>query len=163
MRWSGRPAATRTTSSAIAAQLAQPDAGKFDPRLRVVLDQLSEALAVFGATRYGRAHPLDATALDSAFEALPAATLAPAQREIVRVEVRDPHVLRQLDERGHVRKLADMEADIIRFALTYYRGQMSEAARKLGIGRSTLYRKMKELGLQEEADMGGEGSDSAAA
>jgi DNA-binding NtrC family response regulator len=94
---------------------------------------------------------------------LPATSLAPAQREIVRVEVRDPHVLRQLDERGHVRKLADMEADIIRFALTYYRGQMSEAARKLGIGRSTLYRKMKELGLQEEADAASAGSDSAAA
>jgi transcriptional regulator of acetoin/glycerol metabolism len=28
---------------------------------------------------------------------------------------------------------------------------MSEVARKLGIGRSTLYRKMKELGLEEAA------------
>jgi DNA-binding NtrC family response regulator len=94
---------------------------------------------------------------------LPAASLAPTQREIVRVEVRDPHVLRQLDERGHVRKLAEMEADIIRFALTYYRGQMSEAARKLGIGRSTLYRKMKELGLQEDAAETLADKDSAAA
>jgi DNA-binding NtrC family response regulator len=94
---------------------------------------------------------------------LPAATLAPTPREIVRVEVRDPHVLRQLDEHGHVRKLDEMEADIIRFALTYYRGQMSEVARKLGIGRSTLYRKMKELGLHEEASEIGTSSDSAAA
>jgi DNA-binding NtrC family response regulator len=42
-----------------------------------------------------------------------------------------------------------MEAELIRFALAYYRGQMSEVARKLGIGRSTLYRKMKDLGVQE--------------
>ena len=50
---------------------------------------------------------------------------------------------------GHVRKLEDVEADMIRLALNRYRGQMSEVARKLGIGRSTLYRKMRELGLEE--------------
>ena len=52
-------------------------------------------------------------------------------------------------EGGHIRKLEDVEADMIRLALHRYRGQMSEVARKLGIGRSTLYRKMKELGLEE--------------
>ena len=46
---------------------------------------------------------------------------------------------------------------MIRFATTHYRGQMSEMARKLGIGRSTLYRKMKEYGLfGEDAPEGGE-------
>ena len=50
---------------------------------------------------------------------------------------------------GHVRRLEDVEADMIRLALNRYRGQMSEVARKLGIGRSTLYRKMKDLGLEE--------------
>ena len=50
---------------------------------------------------------------------------------------------------GHIRKLEDVEADMIRLALHRYRGQMSEVARKLGIGRSTLYRKMKDLGLEE--------------
>jgi DNA-binding NtrC family response regulator len=50
---------------------------------------------------------------------------------------------------GHVRRLEDVEADMIRLALHRYRGQMSEVARKLGIGRSTLYRKMKDLGLEE--------------
>jgi DNA-binding NtrC family response regulator len=52
---------------------------------------------------------------------------------------------------GHIRKLEDVEADMIRLALHRYRGQMSEVARKLGIGRSTLYRKMKDFGLEEEA------------
>ncbi len=71
------------------------------------------------------------------------------QREIVRIEVRDPNVLRLLDENGDVRRLERLEEETIRFALTHYRGQMSEMARKLGIGRSTLYRKMKDYGLEE--------------
>jgi DNA-binding NtrC family response regulator len=50
---------------------------------------------------------------------------------------------------GHIRKLEEVEADMIRLALQRYRGQMSEVARKLGIGRSTLYRKMKDIGLTE--------------
>jgi DNA-binding NtrC family response regulator len=50
---------------------------------------------------------------------------------------------------GDVRPLADVEADVIRFAITHYRGQMSEVARKLQIGRSTLYRKLDDLGLED--------------
>ncbi|MDH3740810.1 MAG: sigma-54 dependent transcriptional regulator [Hyphomicrobiales bacterium] len=49
---------------------------------------------------------------------------------------------------GHIRRLDDVEADMIRLALNRYRGQMSQVARKLGIGRSTLYRKMRDLGLE---------------
>jgi DNA-binding NtrC family response regulator len=76
--------------------------------------------------------------------------LPPApQKEIVRIEMRDPNVLRLLDENGNVRRLEDMEAETIRFALVHYRGQMSEMARRLGIGRSTLYRKMKDHGLND--------------
>ena len=52
---------------------------------------------------------------------------------------------------GHIRKLEEVEADMIRLALNRYRGQMSEVARKLGIGRSTLYRKMRDMGLDEAA------------
>src|SRR5579875_1515674 len=74
------------------------------------------------------------------------------EREIVRVEVRDPNVLRLLDETGNLRQLDALEAETIRFALAYYRGQMSAVARKLGIGRSTLYRKMKEYGFQQAYD-----------
>ena len=57
-----------------------------------------------------------------------------------------------LDERGEVRSLADVEADMIRLAIDHYAGQMSEVARRLGIGRSTLYRKLKDLGLDAEED-----------
>jgi len=55
-----------------------------------------------------------------------------------------------LDESGHVRALADIEAEAIRFAIGHYRGQMSEVARRLHIGRSTLYRKLDSLGLDAE-------------
>ena len=72
------------------------------------------------------------------------------EREIVRVEVRDPNVLGLLGKNGDMRRLDDIEAETIRFALQHYRGQMSEIARRLGIGRSTLYRKMKEYGLGDE-------------
>ena len=72
----------------------------------------------------------------------------------VAFEPRDQNVMRLLDENGDVRKLEDIEAETIRFALSHYRGQMSQLARNLGIGRSTLSRKMKEIGL--ETDMLGE-------
>ena len=51
---------------------------------------------------------------------------------------------------GDVRKLADVEEELIRFALRFYRGQMSQVARKLGIGRSTLYRKLKDYGIDPD-------------
>ena len=37
---------------------------------------------------------------------------------------------------------------VIRMAIEHYNGHMSEVARRLGIGRSTLYRKLKEFGLE---------------
>ena len=49
---------------------------------------------------------------------------------------------------GDVRSLEDVEADMIRLAFGRYRGRMTEIAKKLGIGRSTLYRKMREIGLE---------------
>jgi DNA-binding NtrC family response regulator len=52
-----------------------------------------------------------------------------------------------LDAGGDVRPLEDIEAELIRYAITHYRGQMSEIARRLQIGRSTLYRKLEALGL----------------
>ncbi len=51
------------------------------------------------------------------------------------------------DAGGNVRPLEEIEAEVIRFAIARYRGQMSEVARRLRIGRSTLYRKLDEIGL----------------
>ena len=47
--------------------------------------------------------------------------------------------------------LEEIEADIIRLAIGHYRGRMTEVARRLGIGRSTLYRKLGELGIDTAA------------
>ena len=58
--------------------------------------------------------------------------------------------VRVLDERGHLRKLEDIEHDLIELAIQLYSGHMSEVARRLGIGRSTLYRKVREQGIEME-------------
>lgn len=52
---------------------------------------------------------------------------------------------------GNLRALVDIEADVIRLAIGHYRGRMTEVARRLGIGRSTLYRKLADLGISEVA------------
>ena len=57
--------------------------------------------------------------------------------------------VRILDGRGHLRTLEDIERDLIQLAIEIYAGHMSEVARRLGIGRSTLYRKVREQGLDD--------------
>ncbi len=52
---------------------------------------------------------------------------------------------------GNLRPLDEIEADVIRLAIGHYRGRMTEVARRLGIGRSTLYRKLGELGIDSAA------------
>jgi DNA-binding NtrC family response regulator len=59
--------------------------------------------------------------------------------------------LRLTDAHGNVRPLDEIEREVIRFAIAHYREQMSEVARRLGIGRSTLYRKLESLGLDDDA------------
>jgi DNA-binding NtrC family response regulator len=54
-------------------------------------------------------------------------------------------------EDGNLRSLEDIEADVIRLAIGHYRGRMTEVARRLGIGRSTLYRKLGDLGIDNAA------------
>ena len=52
---------------------------------------------------------------------------------------------------GHVRPMEEIEADMIRLAIGHYHGRMTEVARRLQIGRSTLYRKLGELGIDVSA------------
>ena len=52
---------------------------------------------------------------------------------------------------GNMRPLDEIEADVIRLAIGHYRGRMTEVARRLGIGRSTLYRKLGKLGIDNAA------------
>ena len=62
--------------------------------------------------------------------------------------------LSMLTATGEVRPLEEMENEIIRFAISHYRGQMSEVARRLKIGRSTLYRKLDEAAANDPAEGG---------
>ena len=54
-----------------------------------------------------------------------------------------------VDEAGDILRLEVIEKEAIRLAIELYDGQMSKIARKLGIGRSTLYRKLRDYGLDE--------------
>jgi DNA-binding NtrC family response regulator len=55
------------------------------------------------------------------------------------------------EDDGNLRPLEEIEADVIRLAIGHYRGRMTEVARRLGIGRSTLYRKLADLGIESNA------------
>ena len=64
-------------------------------------------------------------------------------------------MLSMLTNSGEVRPLEELESEIIRFAISHYRGQMSEVARRLKIGRSTLYRKLDEADTAADPSAGG--------
>ncbi len=70
---------------------------------------------------------------------MPARNAAPLTTASPSLRLTDPH--------GDVRPLEDIEREVIRFAIMHYDEQMSEVARRLKIGRSTLYRKLEGLGL----------------
>ena len=64
--------------------------------------------------------------------------------------------LAMLTNAGEMRPLEELEGEIIRFAISHYRGQMSEVARRLKIGRSTLYRKLDEAAADDSTAGGAE-------
>ena len=78
--------------------------------------------------------------------------------EIPIVPLPSAGTLAMLTTSGEMRPLEEMESEIIRFAISHYRGQMSEVARRLKIGRSTLYRKLDETAANDPA---GDGTEDA--
>ena len=73
---------------------------------------------------------------------------SPATIHVPAANGRDAIGIPALSDTGDIRSLEAVEADMIRLAFGRYRGRMTEIARRLGIGRSTLYRKMREIGLE---------------
>ncbi|MBL0849345.1 MAG: sigma-54-dependent Fis family transcriptional regulator [Candidatus Liberibacter ctenarytainae] len=57
------------------------------------------------------------------------------------------HIINSIGQNNEIRRLFDVEEEMITLAIQLYRGHMSEIARRLGIGRSTLYRKIKEYNI----------------
>ncbi|HVH48833.1 MAG TPA: sigma-54 dependent transcriptional regulator, partial [Sphingomicrobium sp.] len=78
-------------------------------------------------------------------------SIAPATIHLPSASGRDAVGIPALSEEGDIRSLEAVEADMIRLAFGRYRGRMTEIAKRLGIGRSTLYRKMREIGLEARA------------
>ena len=77
------------------------------------------------------------SAEDSGFSSAPATPTVPSAQSA------EPGVA--AIRSGEMRSLSDIETDVIKLALDHYGGRMSLVARRLGIGRSTLYRKLREL------------------
>jgi len=69
---------------------------------------------------------------------------------VATVQTESENMLNLTTPEGDVISLENAECEIIKFAIKKYNGSMSKIARKLGIGRSTLYRKLREYGLEEE-------------
>ncbi|MEP9354125.1 response regulator [Xanthobacter sp. KR7-65] len=101
-------------------------------------------VALANAIALGRIRP--ALAPSSGGGNVVAFPAAPAQREVqAEAEASDAATVMRLDAGGHSRRLDQIEAEAIRFACHLYGGRMAEVARRLGIGRSTLYRKLAEM------------------
>jgi DNA-binding NtrC family response regulator len=94
----------------------------------------------------------DASHRDVSHAELPLAAFEIEPQTVTAATLQAPsaNALPLLDAAGEVRPLEELEAELIRYAVTHYRGQMSEVARRLQIGRSTLYRKLEALGLNTE-------------
>jgi DNA-binding NtrC family response regulator len=96
--------------------------------------------------------PHDFPSISGVSVPLPAPSSAPVGGAGSSAQASDKDVpgqpVRVLDEKGHLRPLEEIERDLIQFAIETYAGRMTEVARRLGIGRSTLYRKVREQGLE---------------
>ena len=90
--------------------------------------------------------PHDFPAVSGVTAPAPGAEAAPASPVAEAPAAEQP--VRIVDGSGHLRTLEEIERDLIQHAIELYAGHMTEVARRLGIGRSTLYRKVREQGLE---------------
>lgn len=117
--------------------------------------QISGLKPVLSAANDVRSPEAPSPANDHAAEGMAhSASAAGAHAEIIEA-IEDGLSVQVFDEGGHLRQLEAVERDLIELAIDHYAGHMSEVARRLGIGRSTLYRKMREYGLDEKAAVKG--------
>ena len=94
-------------------------------------------------------HQVEPLIVDPAFHSTVPAMVSGAEIPIAPLPTAG--TLAMLTRSGEMRPLEEMEIEIIRFAISHYRGQMSEVARRLKIGRSTLYRKLDEATADDAA------------
>jgi len=153
-RWPGN---IRQLENAVfrAVVLAESDAVGLDefPQVTAQLGNVGDKLAAAQAEPDPDATPAPSVAPAEPFESAPM-PVADAAATAVLSPALPGEALAVVDAAGEVRPLEEVEADLIRYAITHYRGQMSEVARRLQIGRSTLYRKLEALGLNGERGEG---------
>jgi len=63
------------------------------------------------------------------------------------LDIYGPQPLKTETRTTEIRSLREVEKDVILEALDFFNGNIQKAAAKLGIGRNTLYRKLKEYGI----------------
>ena len=115
------------------------------PHVQAALPQfVSEAPAPEAAIM-----PATAAASVSAVVDMPALSAMPANSDLLVAALEAGNGVTIFDPAGHLRTLEQIERDLIEYAIDLYAGHMTEVARRLGIGRSTLYRKLKEYDLEE--------------
>ncbi|HEX4042291.1 MAG TPA: sigma-54 dependent transcriptional regulator [Xanthobacteraceae bacterium] len=142
-----------------AVVLAETDAVGPDEFPQVTAQLGSAGLKPSAADAFAVAAQAPSVAPADEFEPVPSplgVPLGPMQAAAVLSPALPVEALPVLDAEGEIRPLEEVEADLIRYAITHYRGQMSEVARRLQIGRSTLYRKLEALGLNERSEENGE-------
>ncbi len=110
---------------------------------------LGNAVALARAAAGGRPAPLRAPSPAAQDNVIAFPSAAVQARQEYAGEEMIGSAFARLDASGHARRLDQIEAEAIRFACHLYGGRMAEVARRLGIGRSTLYRKLAELGETE--------------
>ena len=81
-------------------------------------------------------------------DGLPLADSMPQQGHESSASTNHDDAVAVFDREGHLRSLQEIEKDLIALAIDTYQGKMSEVARRLGMGRSTLYRKLREHDLE---------------
>jgi len=106
------------------------------------LDDFPQAHAQSPAPHEAKDHLAEPLIIDPAFHSTAPAMVTGSEIPIAPLSAAGS--LAMLTSSGEMRPLEEMETEIIRFAISHYRGQMSEVARRLKIGRSTLYRKLDE-------------------
>src|SRR6201994_3003935 len=114
------------------------------------LSDFPQAQAASSAPHEPQDHHAEPLTIEPVFHA--AAPAMVSGNEIPIAPVSAAGNLAMLTSTGEVRPLEEMETEIIRFAISHYRGQMSEVARRLKIGRSTLYRKLDEAAANDAPD-----------
>lgn len=76
-----------------------------------------------------------------------ASALQSAQAEAVSVQ--EAYQISLLDELGHFKSMQAIENEVLKKALGYYRWHITRIAEALGMTRATIYKKMKQAGLED--------------